>query len=94
MNSEYNSIEYEDKMNHALEAVWQLQQKNLLGSDLLFKGGTAINGVVLDRPRLSVDIDFNYVGTSSRKESLIYLPSVIEEEFPLAGYLVSKRTKS
>ena len=40
-----------------------------LGTRMALKGGTALNLFVLDFPRLSVDIDLNYVGSSDRATS-------------------------
>ena len=39
----------------------------LLGGKLALKGGTALNLFVFNVPRLSVDIDLNYVGAQSRE---------------------------
>lgn len=49
---------------------------NFINNDKFFKGklslkgGTAINLLVLDLPRLSVDIDLDYVGNESKEEVL------------------------
>ncbi|MCG2795115.1 MAG: nucleotidyl transferase AbiEii/AbiGii toxin family protein [Actinomycetia bacterium] len=34
---------------------------------LVLKGGTALNLFYLDMPRLSVDIDLNYIGAAGRE---------------------------
>lgn len=34
------------------------------------KGGTALNLFLLDLPRLSVDIDLNYIGSANREQML------------------------
>ncbi len=39
----------------------------LLGDRLALKGGTALNLLFPDPPRLSVDLDFNYVGSEDRE---------------------------
>ncbi len=43
---------------------------------LVLKGGTALNLFVLNVPRLSVDIDLNYVGAASRKAMLEEQPRI------------------
>ena len=43
---------------------------------LVLKGGTALNLFVLNIPRLSVDIDLNYVGAASRKAMLEERPRI------------------
>ncbi len=43
---------------------------------IALKGGTALNLFVFDVPRLSVDIDLNYVGTADRERMLAERPKV------------------
>jgi hypothetical protein len=43
---------------------------------MALKGGTALNLFVLDFPRLSVDIDLNYVGSSDRATMLAERPRI------------------
>ena len=40
------------------------------------KGGTALNMFMLNLPRLSVDIDLNYIGTLNREGMLIDRPKL------------------
>lgn len=47
-----------------------------LRSRLALKGGTAINLFMLDLPRLSVDIDLNYIGAADRGTMLVERPEV------------------
>ena len=47
-----------------------------LKSRLALKGGTALNLFVFDLPRLSVDIDLNYVGSADREGMLAERPGV------------------
>ena len=47
-----------------------------LGARMALKGGTALNLFVLDLPRLSVDIDLNYVGAADRETMLAERPQV------------------
>jgi Nucleotidyl transferase AbiEii toxin, Type IV TA system len=43
---------------------------------MALKGGTALNLFVLDFPRLTVDIDLNYIGASDRATMLSERPRV------------------
>lgn len=43
---------------------------------LVLKGGTALNLFMLSLPRLSVDIDLNYIGAASRETMLAERPKV------------------
>lgn len=56
-----------------LEAV---RTHPFLGSRVALKGGTALNLFVLDFPRLSVDIDLNYVGWSTSRYPDITRPQM------------------
>ena len=42
----------------------------------VLKGGTALNLFVLRHPRLSVDIDLNYIGALEREEMLEKRPRI------------------
>lgn len=56
-----------------LEAV---RTHPFLGPRMALKGGTALNLFVLGLPRLSVDIDLNYVGASDRETTLAERPRI------------------
>ena len=67
----------------SLEKVWTLVRllelivaHPYLGSRLALKGGTALNLFVLDLPRLSVDIDVNYIGATDRDTMLAERPMI------------------
>jgi predicted nucleotidyltransferase component of viral defense system len=47
-----------------------------LGPRLALKGGTALNLFYLDVPRLSVDLDFNYIGAVDAKTMAEERPSL------------------
>jgi hypothetical protein len=47
-----------------------------LGPRMALKGGTALNLFFLDLPRLSVDIDVNYIGSSDRATMLAERPRI------------------
>jgi len=53
-----------------------LQDHPTLKGKLALKGGTALNVFYLDIPRLSVDIDLNYFGASSREDMLAERPEL------------------
>ena len=60
---------------------------------MALKGGTALNLFVLDLPRLSVDIDLNYVGSADREEMLAVRPRLeqaLEQVFGRAGLTVRR----
>jgi len=66
-----------------MEKVWHLMAildgisiHPFLKDRLVLKGGTALNLFFFDLPRLSVDIDLNYIGKLDRQEMLLERPEV------------------
>ncbi|MGI5923516.1 MAG: nucleotidyl transferase AbiEii/AbiGii toxin family protein [Lentisphaeria bacterium] len=59
-----------EKVIHLLNLLNVFQRHPALGGRLALKGGTALNLFCFDLPRLSVDIDLNYVGAAGREEML------------------------
>jgi predicted nucleotidyltransferase component of viral defense system len=66
-----------------LEKVWRLMSildginaHPFLKNRLVLKGGTALNLFFFELPRLSVDIDLNYIGKTGRQEMLLERPEV------------------
>ena len=84
----------------SLEKVIQLvgllnvfQRHPYLRDRLALKGGTALNLFVFDLPRLSVDIDLNYVRTADREqmqEERPLLEASLIEVFEQEGFTVRK----
>ena len=55
-----------------------LRAHPFLGTRLALKGGTALNLFIFDLPRLSVDLDLNYVGAIDRGTMLAERPKLME----------------
>ena len=75
---------------HLLEA---LRSHPFLKGRLALKGGTALNLFIFDVPRLSIDIDLNYVGASDRKVMLMERPKVeaaLQAVFSREGFTVRR----
>lgn len=68
-----NSLEKVFRLLSLLEA---LQSNAFLRPRIALKGGTALNLFLFDVPRLSVDIDLNYVGSADREVMLADKPKV------------------
>ena len=74
----------------ALEAICN---HPALKGRLVLKGGTALNLFVFQIPRLSVDIDLNYVGAQSREKMLKERPKIeraIQEVFNRENFAVKR----
>lgn len=65
-----------EKLLHLLNLLNALNSHPFLKGKWVLKGGTALNMFVLDLPRLSVDIDLNYVGALGREEMLTDRPKI------------------
>ncbi len=65
-----------EKVLRLMELLEGLRSHPFLKSRVALKGGTAINLFVFDVPRLSVDIDLNYIGALDRKTMLDERPKV------------------
>lgn len=59
-----------EKVGRLLDLLEAMQRHPYLKSRVVLKGGTALNLFVFDVPRLSVDIDVNYVGAVDRETML------------------------
>lgn len=65
-----------EKVFRLLSLLETLRTHTFLGPRLALKGGTALNLFLFDVPRLSVDIDLNYVGAGEREAMLADRPKV------------------
>jgi predicted nucleotidyltransferase component of viral defense system len=65
-----------EKVAHLIRLLDAIQSHPFLKGKLVLKGGTALNLFVFDVPRLSVDIDLNYVGAAERETMLAERPKL------------------
>jgi predicted nucleotidyltransferase component of viral defense system len=85
-----------------LETVFRLAQllgpiDERLGGELVLRGGTALNLFHLDLPRLSVDIDLDFVGAADAEQAQARRPELLSELEALArsaGYEVAQERAS
>lgn len=61
------SMETLDKVIRLIDLLNAFRSHPFLKNRMVLKGGTALNLFVFDLPRLSVDIDLNYVGSADRE---------------------------
>ena len=93
-----------EKVAQLLTLLNALRSHPFLGGKLALKGGTALNLFIFNVPRLSVDIDLNYIGTENRDGMLAERPTdgcrrntpgengLCGMKAPLAGTATSKST--
>ena len=76
-----------EKAISLLELLDTLSRHPFLKRRIALKGGTALNLFVFDVPRLSVDIDLDYVGTADRETMLADRPEVEQAIQAVCGRL-------
>ena len=76
-----------EKVVRLLELLEGVRSHPFLKSRVALKGGTALNLFVFEVPRLSVDIDLNYVGAVSRDVMLAERPKVEQAIHAVCGRL-------
>ena len=68
-----------------------------IAGKVVLKGGTAINLTIMDLPRLSVDIDLDYIGSNDRGQMLAEkeeIRNLINRHMKANGYQLSLKSKS
>ncbi len=68
--------EVSEKVIRLLVILDRIANHGFLGSRMCLHGGTALNVFVLGLPRLSVDIDLSYIGSTGREQMLAERPAV------------------
>ena len=82
-----------EKAAQLLGLLDALRSHPFLKDKLVLKGGTALNLFIFDVPRLSVDIDLNYIGTEDREDMLADRPKVeqaVQAVFAREGFTVRR----
>jgi predicted nucleotidyltransferase component of viral defense system len=86
-----------EKVTRLADILEYLNTNPILQDSLALKGGTAINLTIFDLPRLSVDIDLDYLITNSREE-MFESRKVINRTINLymvsQGYSINLKTKN
>jgi len=67
-----------EKVLHLLSLMDGFRSHPFLNKRLALKGGTALNLFYFNLPRLSVDIDLNYIGAVERETMLAERPNIEE----------------
>ena len=86
-----------EKVCRLQEILRFINSSDLLKNSFALKGGTAINLVLFDLPRLSVDIDLDYTRLCSREEMLDERERInvlISKYMSAEGYTPSAKSKS
>lgn len=65
-----------EKLYHLTRILEAICRNEALHSSLTLKGGTALNLIYLDIPRISIDLDFNFTGSVGREVMKATRPKV------------------
>lgn len=87
--------EVTEKVIRLLLVLDRIGTHPFLAPRVCLHGGTALNLFVLDLPRLSVDIDLNYIGSTGRERMLAERPAVERAIIDMArdlGFVVTAGT--
>ncbi len=82
-----------EKVLHLLNLLKALSSHPILKGKWVLKGGTALNLFLFKIPRLSVDIDLNYIGAVGRDEMLKDRPRIVqatENVFSREGFMIKR----
>lgn len=86
-----------EKVTRLSDILVYLNTNPILKENLALKGGTAINLTIFDLPRLSVDIDLDYL-TSNSKEQMLrsrkVINTTIKQYMISQKYLISSKSKN
>ncbi|NLO10724.1 MAG: nucleotidyl transferase AbiEii/AbiGii toxin family protein [Clostridiales bacterium] len=86
-----------EKVTRLADILEYLNTNPILKDSLALKGGTAINLTIFNLPRLSVDIDLDYLITNSREEMLEsreVINRTIDHYMVSQGYSKNPKTKN
>lgn len=82
-----------EKVGLLLQLLDAIRNHPFLKNKLVLKGGTALNLFIFDVPRLSIDIDLNYVGAADRETMLAERPKIeeaLQAVFSREGFTVRR----
>lgn len=85
-----------EKVLRLKEILRYMNEQEYLREHLLLKGGTAINLTIFNLPRLSVDIDMDYIPNDTKEDMLVAREKIIgliKEYMEAEGYHLSKSSR-
>lgn len=86
-------IEMIEKVLLLIDLLNTLNSHPFLKGKWVLKGGTALNLFLLNLPRLSIDIDINYIGATDREKMLAERPGIeqaAQAVFSREGFLIKR----
>lgn len=87
-------VDVVEKVYRLTELLKEINEVDFISNKIVLKGGTAINFIYFDIPRLSVDIDLDYMGSVNQKEMVNdrkNFENILPRVFKKLGYAVESR---
>ncbi|MBU2565217.1 MAG: nucleotidyl transferase AbiEii/AbiGii toxin family protein [Candidatus Thermoplasmatota archaeon] len=91
------NIDLLEKVYHLTRILCGIENSKTLRRNLTLKGGSALNFLYLNMPRLSIDLDFNFTGTASKEKMQVLRPKILKTIKNLSeklGYKYELRSQS
>ncbi len=91
------NIDILEKTYHLMRTLKEIYEDKLLSNNITLKGGTSLNFLYLDIPRLSIDLDFNFTGSIDKDKTIKLRPNIednIEKLSEQLGYKIVRKPPS
>lgn len=72
------NIDLLEKVYHLTRLLCSIENNKTLRRNLTLKGGSALNFLYINIPRLSIDMDFNFTGTVSKEKMQVLRPKILK----------------
>lgn len=92
----FTQLRQVEKVLRFIEFLNEINKHTFLHKVLALKGGTPLNLILWDVPRLSIDLDFNYIGSVIRGKMLtdqVLIHKTIKQIAKFFGYKISEDKK-
>ncbi|MFA3783384.1 nucleotidyl transferase AbiEii/AbiGii toxin family protein [Melioribacteraceae bacterium 4301-Me] len=86
-NTPFGHLHIVEKVLRMIKLLEEINRSDFLMKSLALKGGTALNLIYWDLPRLSIDLDFNYVGQIEKDKMLNDRNKITDLIFNIASFL-------
>lgn len=86
-----------EKVLRLTDVLYYINTNEFLKNKLVLKGGTAINLLYTDLPRLSVDIDLDFTGDYTREEMLSHreeIDKILKKYMIVNNYKLNEKSKN
>ncbi len=81
------NLELLEKVYHLTKILNEIQKHSILKENLTLKGGTPLNFLYLEIPRLSIDLDFDFTGKLPKEEMITQRLEIEKEINEIASTL-------